>query len=131
MKRLIRITVAVASVLLINTLIINPVFAQSAQKVNEVGKPIPEGVIKIAEKSCMNCHAKSGNCIARTHVNLSKWDKYSPEKQAAKAKAMCNMVSKEKMPPKKFRENHPEGVPTKEEIKTICDWAKSLQLTKK
>jgi Haem-binding domain len=131
MKKLISITVAVASVLFITALIINPVTTQSAPKSGDGIKPIPDAVMKIAEKSCVKCHTEPGNGMALAHVNLSKWDKYSPEKQAAKAKAMCNMVTKDKMPPKKFREEHPDGVPSKEEIKTICDWAQSLQIPKK
>jgi hypothetical protein len=87
--------------------------------------------MKIADKSCVNCHSEPGNGIALAHLNLSNWDKYSPEKQAAKAKAMCSMVTKDKMPPKKFRANHPDGVPTAAEVKTICNWAESLQVTKK
>lgn len=128
MKKLIRIAITVASVVFITALITNPV---SAKKGGGGGKPIPEGVMKIAQKSCVNCHTEPGNFMAMSHLNLSKWDNYSPEKQASKAKAMCNMVTKEKMPPKNFRENHLDGIPSKEEIKTICDWAQSIQVTKK
>jgi len=128
MKKLISITVAIASVLFFTAMIINPV---SAQKSGGANKPIPDGVMKIAQKSCVNCHTEPGNAMALAHVNLSKWDKYSPEKQADKSKAMCKMVSEDKMPPKKFRETHPDGVPSKEEIKTICDWSQSLQVPKK
>ena len=125
------ITVAVASVLFLTALIVNPVSAQTAAKASGDHKPIPADVMKIAEKACVNCHTEPGNGMALMHVNLTNWDKYSPEKQADKAKAMCNMVTKDKMPPKKFRENHPDAVPTKDEIKSICDWAESLQVTKK
>jgi len=128
MKKLFGITIVIVGALFITALIINPV---SALKSAIAGKPIPEGVLKIAEKSCVKCHTEPGNVMALAHVNLSNWDKYSPEKQAAKAKAMCNMVTKGKMPPKKFGKEHPDGVPTKEEIKTICDWAQSIQVTKK
>ena len=131
MKKLFKIYVAVASVLFITALIINPVSAQSAQKGGEKSKAIPDSVMKIAEKSCVSCHAEPGNGMALSHVNLSKWDKYSPEKQAAKAKDMCNMVSKGKMPKKSFTDKHPEGIPTKDDIKTLCAWAESLQVTKK
>jgi hypothetical protein len=41
----------------------------------------------------------SGNGMAMMHLNLTNWDKFSPEKQADKAKDMCKMVSKGKMPP--------------------------------
>jgi len=126
MKKLFSIVVIVAGVLCITAMIIDP-----ASAVKGGGNPIPEAVNKIAKKSCINCHTEPGNGMALAHVNLSNWDKYSPEKQASKAEAMCKMVTKGKMPPKKFKESHPEGVPTPAEIKTICDWAESLKVTKK
>jgi hypothetical protein len=131
MKKIILVALTVTCVVFFSALTGNKASAQNAQKVVSDSKPIPKEVMNIVDKSCVNCHSEPGNGMAMSHVNLSKWDKYSPEKQAAKAKAMCNMVSKDKMPPKKFRENHPEGVPSKEEIKTICDWAESLQPVKK
>ncbi|MGA2822273.1 MAG: heme-binding domain-containing protein [Bacteroidales bacterium] len=131
MKRPMIITVAVVSTLFITALIINPLTIQSASKGSITGKPIPANVMKIADKSCVKCHTEPGDFMAVSHLNLSNWDKYSPEKQAAKASSMCTMVTKDKMPPKGFRSKHPDGVPTTEEQKTICDWAASLQVTKK
>jgi hypothetical protein len=87
--------------------------------------------MKIADKSCVRCHTEPGDFMALSHLNLSNWDKYSPEKQADKAKAMCTMVTKDKMPPKGFREKHPDDVPTSKELNTICDWAQSIQVSKK
>jgi len=123
--------IAMVSALFILALIISPVTGQSKQKTDGVGKPIPAGIMKVAEKSCVKCHTEPGNGMALSHVNLSNWDKFSAEKQAAKAKAMCNMVTKGKMPPKKFRTEHPDGVPSVEETKALCDWAESIQIPKK
>jgi hypothetical protein len=105
--------------------------SQPSQKGGPEGKPIPANVVKIAERSCLKCHANGGNEMAMMHVNLSDWDKYSPEKQAKKAKLMCKMVSKGKMPPKGFREDNPGAAPTKDEAKVICDWSASIQMPKK
>jgi len=127
----IRIVVAVTSVLFITALIINPVNIQSAPKGGSDGKSIPANVMKIADKSCVKCHTEPGDFMALSHLNLSIWEKYSPEKQAAKAKAMCTMVTKDKMPPKGFRAKNPDAVPTEANLKTICDWAQSIQITKK
>ena len=131
MKKSIIIAISVICAIGIISLIINQLIAQPLSKAGDGKNPIPAVVVKIADKSCVKCHSEPGDFMALGHLNLSQWDKYSPEKQAAKAKSMCNMVSKDKMPPKKFRENHPDGVPTTEEIKTICDWAESLQIAKK
>jgi hypothetical protein len=128
MKKLVFTAIAGAIVVFFIAMIIQPL---SAQKGGQMGKPIPADVLKIAEKSCVKCHSEPGSGMALMHLNLSNWDKYSPEKQAAKAEAMCKMVTKEKMPPRKFKESHPDGIPSKEEIKIICDWAQSIKVAKK
>jgi len=105
--------------------------AQSVQKNNEIGKPIPSDVQKITEKSCKNCHNEPGKLLALAKLNLSKWDTYPYERQAAKAKAMYNEIWKNDMPPRKFRKKNPGAIPTPEDVKTILEWAKSLQPAKK
>jgi hypothetical protein len=127
MKKFTLILVAIASVISFTAFMNNPLHVQAVQK----NKPIPDDVLMIAKKSCINCHAEPGKKMAMSHVNLSKWDSYSAEKQATKASAMCNMITKGKMPPKEFKEKNPDFVLTKDEIKTICDWSASVQVTKK
>ncbi len=118
---------AVFGIFFLSVVTINKVAAQSDQKEKVFSNPIPPGVMKILNKSCVNCHSEPGKILALSHVNLSKWDQYSAQKQADKAKLMCKKISKGKMPPKKFRANSPDAVPTSDEIKTICDWANSFQ----
>jgi hypothetical protein len=126
MKNITLLTVAIAAVISFTALLNNPVSAQAIQKT----KPIPDDVLVIAKKSCLNCHAEPGKKMALSHVNLSKWDSYTAEKQATKATAMCNMTTKGKMPPKEFKKKYPDFILTKDEIKTICDWSASIQVTK-
>ncbi len=90
------------------------------------GQPLADSVMKIVKVSCMDCHADGGNGMACAHVNFSKWVSYKPEKQAAKANDICKMITKGSMPPKKYRANNPDAVPTQAQINTICNWAKSL-----
>ena len=130
MKMTLKISVAVVCILFTAGLIINPLASQTTTQ-SGGGKAIPESVMKIASKSCVKCHTEGGNGMALMHLNLSNWDKFSPEKQADKAKDMCKMVSKGKMPPKGFREKNPGAAPTKDEAKIICDWATSIQVVKK
>jgi len=126
MKKLSKLALAVASILFIIAMINNPVYAQKAQPAGS--KPIPENIVKIAERSCLKCHIEpGGNNMAASMINLSKWDTYSGEKQAEKAKKMCKMVTKGKMPPKSFKKKHPNAAPTPEEVKMICVWSQSLQ----
>ena len=131
MKKAIGLSFALLGIVFFTSMIIHHSTAQSSQKDGTVSKPIPPGVMKIAERSCLKCHAEGGNEMAMMHLNLSNWDKFSPEKQAGKAKDMCKMVSKGKMPPKGFREKNPDAAPTKDEAKIICDWATSIQVVKK
>ena len=131
MKKASSITFAFLGIVFLTSMIINHSSAQSLQKDGIVSKPISPVVMKIAERSCMKCHTKGGNGMAIMLMNLSNWDKFSPEKQAGKAKDMCKMVSKGKMPPMSFREKNPGGTPSQEEVKIICDWAQSYQVIKK
>ena len=128
MKKFTNLFLAGASILFIIALISNPLSAQTTKPEASKGKPIPENIVKIAERSCLKCHVEpDGNHMAASMVNLSKWDTYSAEKQADKAKKMCKMVTKGKMPPKKFKKEHPNAAPTPEEVKMICEWSQSIQ----
>ena len=131
MKKAISIIFAILGIIFLISMIMNHSMAQSSQKDGIVSKPISASVMKIAERSCVKCHTEGGNGMALMHLNLSIWDKFSLEKQADKAKDMCKMVSKGKMPPKGFREKNPGAAPTKDEVKIICDWATSIQIVKK
>ena len=123
MVKTIRIAVAFFSVLFITALIIDPVINKSILKATFENKLISAEVMKIVQRSCVTCHMEPGNTMALSRVNFTTWDSYTPEKQASKADAICNMVSKNKMPPKKFMEKHPGTVLSKDDIKTICNWA--------
>jgi hypothetical protein len=131
MNKAIILSFSILIVVFLSSMILNKSAAQSSTKKGIVSKPISPSVMKIAERSCLKCHTEPGNGMALAHLNLSNWDKFSMEKQADKAKDMCKMVSKDKMPPKSFREKNPDGVPTQKEVKTICDWAQSIQIIKK
>jgi hypothetical protein len=87
---------------------------------------LPDDVNTIVKNSCIDCHGEGGSKMAMSHVNFTKWNEYKPEKQASKAEAICNQVTKEKMPPKKFKAEHPDRVPTAAQIKILCDWSNSL-----
>ena len=130
MKKLLSVLGIIVIVVLVGNWILNPLKAGPADK-EKMGKPIPENIMKIAEKSCVKCHTSGGNGMALSHVNLSKWNEMTPEKQATKAADMCKMVTKDKMPPKGFREKNPGAAPTQDEVKEICDWASSLAMPKK
>lgn len=91
------------------------------------GKPLPENIMSIIDKSCMDCHSDDGNKLAAMKLNFSNWEKYKPGKQAAKSAAICKIVGKGNMPPKSYRESHPDAVLTKAQIEMICKWSESLR----
>ena len=131
MKKAMSIAFAILGIVFLTSMIMNHSSAQSSQKTGIVSKPISPAVMKIAERSCVKCHTAGGNGMALMHLDLSNWDKFSMEKQADKAADMCKMVSKDKMPPKSFREKNPGAAPNQEEVKIICEWSKSIQIIKK
>ena len=94
------------------------------------GKPlsitIQEDIYKIFQNSCIDCHAKGGKKMAMSHVNFSDWDNYPADKKAKKAADIVKMLQKGKMPPKSYRESHPEKIPTAAQVESIVKWADSL-----
>ncbi len=88
---------------------------------------IPGKLSAVFQNSCMPCHWQGGKFKSTFHVNFSKWDKYSPEKQAQKAKKICSVLLADDMPPASARENKPDIVPSKDQMDAICKWAESLQ----
>ena len=89
-------------------------------------KTIPDSVWTVVQKSCYDCHSNDGNSMAKSKVNFDGWNNYSSDKQLSKAKDMCKMLQKGKMPPAKYRNNNPEAVPTETDITRICNWVNQL-----
>ena len=129
MKKTIMITIT--STLLLAFMMITPVKAQTDSKPIDSLKSVPVEVFAIFKKSCIGCHSDPGKIKPLEKLNFSKWDELSAEKQAEKAKAMCDEVTKGEMPPKKAREKYPEAIPTADELKTLCDWMQSMQIGEK
>jgi hypothetical protein len=83
-------------------------------------------VTAIIEKSCIGCHSDDGSSLAKMHVNFTKWNESSAEEQTSAGQDIVKMVTKGKMPPKKFLKNNPEAKLTDAEKTTICNWAGQL-----
>ena len=119
-----------ASAVLLSVCIANPMNAQDARKEVEKSKPVPAAVTAIIEKSCIGCHSDDGNSLAKMHVNFTKWSEYSAEEQTSNGQDIVKMVTKGKMPPKKFLKNNPEAKLTDAEETTICNWASQVATDK-
>jgi len=123
-------TIISASVILLIVCIASPMKAQDIQKEAEKSKPVPAAVTAVLEKSCIGCHSDDGNTLAKMKFNFTKWDEYSPDEQASTGQDILKMVTKGKMPPKKFLENNPDGKLSEEEKSIICNWTISLNAGK-
>jgi cytochrome c5 len=92
----------------------------------DANQAIPEDVKAVFNASCIPCHGTGGKKMATSIVDLSNWDKYSPDTQAKKAAKICNAATKGFMPPKAFREANPNAIPTTEQRELICKWSQTL-----
>ena len=126
MKKLMLIPALAIMLVAFTSFISDPVKQDDKTKVQITASSMPDDVKAIVSNSCIGCHATGGKKIAMAKINFSKWDRYSSAKQAKKSAAMCNVLTKGVMPPKSYRESHPEVVPTQAQIDLICKWSKSL-----
>jgi hypothetical protein len=101
----------------------NAVFGQDTSKTSV---PLPDNINKIVSASCMPCHSSKGGTLSKSKLNFTEWSGYSAEEQKTKAEKMYKELKKKEMPPKEAREEHPEIIPTKEQIKIIKTWAGSF-----
>jgi len=123
-----------AAILISGTLVLGLFFFNITARGQEPSKPastIPDDVSKIVMISCVPCHTSQGGLMSKSKLNLTEWDKYSPEKQKEKAAKMYSEVNKGAMPPKKARELKPELIPTKEQVEVIKKWSESFPADKK
>jgi hypothetical protein len=131
MKQSITKSIPILIPILIITLILLPLSAGAQNHVKSTGKAIiPEDVRTIFNNACMDCHSEGGNKMAMAHVNFSKWDKYSPEKQAKKSIEIFKEMAKGKMPPRAYISARPEFGPTKAQIDLVNNWSQSIQIKK-
>ena len=128
MKKIFFMLIAFFAVAIVATMVARP-SARTSSSIfisSDEGQPLADSVMKIVKNSCMDCHADGGNGMACAHVNYSKWTTYKADKQAAKANDICKIITKGSMPPKKYKENNPNAIPSPTQVNTICNWARAL-----
>jgi hypothetical protein len=109
-------------------LVFSPFEAESQKKITQTVNVIPDNVAQILNNSCTSCHGNGGNGMAMSMWNFSVWDTYAADKQAKKATAICNAITKGSMPPGSVKKANPERIPTAAQIEIICKWATSLKV---
>jgi len=128
MKKVHFILIAMFMLTLTTVLVFSPFKAVSQKKTTQTAIVIPGNVAKILHNTCTACHNDGGKVMAMSMWNFSSWDKYSAKKQSRKATAMCNAITKGKMPPASIKKVNPDKIPTAEQIEIVCKWANSLKV---
>lgn len=106
-------------------------FLLTGQEKTVVFTGLPDNINKIVSVSCVPCHTSKGGLMSRSKLNFTEWAQYSPEKQKAKAEKMYSLLNKGDMPPKSARKDHPENIPTKDQIDAIKTWSESFKTDSK
>jgi len=88
---------------------------------------MPNDVATILKNSCSACHGDNGSGMPKMMLNVDAWDKYNTDKQAKKADAVCNAITKGSMPPAKYKEANADKVPTNAQKDVVCKWANSFK----
>ena len=114
MKKLI-VSLAVSAILLL-------VFQSFVSKTAPT-PDIPSDVKEILKTSCYDCHSQeSSNKKGKEALNFDKWDDYKDSKKISKLDAICEVISKDKMPPEKYLKNSPEKALSDDQKVAVCSW---------
>lgn len=102
---------------------------------------ISPDVVRILQKSCMDCHSHRtvwpwySNVApmswlvihdvneARNHLNFSTWAELSDYRAQEKLEEICEEVREGEMPLSQYLWMHPEAELASSEIETLCAWA--------
>jgi len=98
---------------------------ESAQSTNENFK-VPQEVKNVLDNSCLQCHGTDGKFKAKMKFNYDKMAEMDNAKLISKLSKIEDMVNEGKMPPKKYIKKNPSHGLSKENKKTITNWASSL-----
>lgn len=114
MKKLI-VSLAVSAILLL-------VFQSFVSKTAPAPE-IPADVKEILKATCYDCHSQeSSNKKAKDALIFDKWDSYKDSKKISKLDAICEVISKDKMPPEKYLEKNPEKALSDDQKVVVCSW---------
>lgn len=107
------------------------------------GAHIDPATLGIIQRSCQNCHSERtewpwysrvapGSWLlerdvsqARSRINLSRWNEYSPEQQASILSEIGVAARTGVMPPSRYTLLHPEARLSSEERQAIYSWSRA------
>lgn len=89
----------------------------------EESKAFPADVSEILKASCYDCHSHDGSSKkGKIALNFDKWDDYKDSKKISKLDAICEVISKDEMPPEKHLKNNPDKALTDDQKVVLCKW---------
>jgi len=101
---------------------------------------VPEPVLSTLRRACFDCHSEATRwpwyatlplasrvierdvTEARGQLNLSRWIDYNQFDRADMLDKMCELASRRKMPPWKYRLMHPGARLSATEVSALCAW---------
>jgi hypothetical protein len=127
MKKMHFVFVSMFVLSLMAAMVFHPTKSVSQKQISMASYAIPDSVAAILKNSCTGCHGNGGSGMAMSMWNFNVWDTYPAAKQAKKANAICNAITKGSMPPASVR-TVPGKVPTAAQTAIVCKWANSLKV---
>jgi hypothetical protein len=131
--------------LVLASVFVHPFGAVKARTANTpllAGTPVDPSVVRIMERSSQNCHSERTDWPwysyvapmswliendvhnGRSHMNLSQWDEYTPDKQQELLTELSAMVRSRQMPLPRYLQLHPSAKLSDAEIGQIYQWAR-------
>ena len=116
----------------------------AGQSLEEMSPP-PAEVVRVLERSCMDCHSNRTRWPwysnvspvswfvvdhveeGRQELNFSRWGSYSASRREGYLKAICESASEGWMPLSSYTLVHRGAVLKPADRKTLCDWAGAEQ----
>jgi hypothetical protein len=120
--------------------------ARRLRATDDGSKPILTGaaanpaVLEIVARSCQNCHSEKTEWPwysyvtpmswmiakdvkdARSHMNLTNWQNYSPEERFEMLSEIMPLVRNKIMPPSRYLALHPEAKLSARDIEVLVEW---------
>src|SRR5262249_17951123 len=120
-----------------------PVKAKASMDAPVFGAWVDPAVVRILERSCVNCHSERTewpwysyvapmswlieNDVqrARDHMNFSRWGQYDSEKRQEVFARLAAEVRSRQMPPARYTRLHPSARLSDEEMNVLYQWART------
>lgn len=146
LKKIFKIALIVLVVVFLALQFVRPEFSNPAVVESETlyaGTAVPADVQVVLERSCNDCHSNetlypwysrvspfswflAGHIEdARSEMNLSVWNTYTPKKKIRKLEELCEQVESAAMPLPSYLWIHRDAVLSESEANLLCTWAKA------